>query len=134
MLFFGVAICQAQTEKEVNIPTLTFSELMENYESYLGKIIRLKAIHIYGFEWSFLCDKSSCKRRDSDTWVEFIDEDDLCKGSIKKFKKGTDYFDNKAEIIYLGKLSSGTFGDGGYSYQFKVSCVEKFKPLKVKIK
>ncbi len=107
---------------------------MQSKELYLGKTVRIKSFWIYGFEWSFLCD-SDCKSRKSKTWVEFIDEDDLCKGSKRKLKKGSDNFDNKAEVIFIGKLSSGNYGHfGAYEYQFTVSCVEKFKKLKVDLK
>ena len=130
-LFVFVPQSKAQANNSQEIPTLTYSELIKNKEIYVEKIIRVKAIHIYGFEWSFLCD-ANCKSRKPETWVEFIDKDDLCKGSKGKLKGGSDNFDNKAEVIYVGKLSSGIFGDGSYSFQFMVNCVEKFKKLKVK--
>lgn len=122
---------KAQTSQSEQTPTLTYSELIKNKDLYLGKTVRVKAFHIYGFEWSFLCDED-CKSRKSETWVEFVDEWELCKGSKRKLKKGSDNFDNKAEVVYVGKLSSGRFGHfGAYEYQFTVNCVEKFKKLKV---
>lgn len=122
---------KAQTTQKEDIPTLTYSELIQNKDLYVGKTVRVKAFHIYGFEWSFLCD-SGCKERRSETWVEF--EDELCKGSKRKLKKGSDNFDNKAEVIYVGKLSNGNFGHfGAYEFQFTVSCVESYKKLKVEL-
>lgn len=122
---------KAQTTQNEQIPTLSYSNLMQNKDLYFGKTVRVKAFHIYGFEWSFLCD-TECKERKHETWIEF--EDELCKGSKRKLKKGSDNFDNKAEVIYVGTLSSGNFGDGSYKYQFNVSCVESYKKLKVELK
>ncbi len=134
MTFAFVSDNKAQKNENQQIPTLTYSELIQDKGNYLGKTIRVKAFWIYGFEWSFLCD-GDCKGGQIKTWVEFIDEDDLCKGSKGKLKKGSNNFDNKAEIIFVGKLSSGSYGHfGAYDYQFTVSCVEKFKKLKVELK
>jgi hypothetical protein len=133
-LLFFASNSEAQSTQNNDIPTLTYSELMANKDFYLGKTVRVKAIWIYGFEWSFLCD-SDCSSRKSQTWIEFVDEDDLCKGSKKKLKKGSDNFDNKAEIIFVGTLANGNFGHfGAYPYQLKVGCVEQLKKLKVEIK
>lgn len=130
IIFFVLGFESAAQDKK-KIPTLTYSELMKNKENYLGKPIRIKAYWIYGFEWSFLCD-SDCKNRKSETWVDFIEEDNLCKGSKGKLKKGSDNFDNKADVIFVGKLSKGGFGHfGAYPFQLEVSCVEKLKKLKV---
>ena len=107
---------------------------MQNKELCLGKTVRVKSFWIYGFEWSFLCD-ADCQSRKSQTWVEFVDEWNLCKGSERKLKRGTDNFDNKAEVVFIGKLSAGTYGHfGAYKYQFTVNCVEQFKKLKVELK
>jgi hypothetical protein len=124
----------AQTSRVQPIATLSYRELIQNKELYFDKTVRVKAFHIYGFEWSFLCD-SDCGARQTKTWVEFADEDDLCRGSKRRRKKGSDDFDNKAEVVYVGKLSSGSFGHfGAYGFQFTVNCVEKFKKLKVELK
>jgi len=132
-LIFLASDSQAQVRENQDLPTLTYSELIKDKELYLGKTVKVKSNWIYGFEWSFLCD-SECKNRQHETWVDFMSEDDLCKGSKRKLKKGGDKFDNKAQVIFVGKLSSGRFGDGSYIYQFKVSCVEKFKKLPVDLK
>ncbi len=136
ILFFTLSI-KAQNTQTNEILTFTYSELMQNKENYLGKTVRAKAFHIYGYEWSFLCD-TKCKERAVETWVSYVDEVNLCKGSKGKLKKGrkTDNdLDNKAEVIYVGKLSAGGFGHFGiYPYQFEVSCIEKFKRLQVGLK
>lgn len=119
---------KAQNIETKYIPTLTYSELIQNKEEYLGKIVRIKAFYIWGFEWQFLCDKD-CKTLRRETWVEF---GELCKASYRKLRKGKDkLIDNKAEILFEGVLSEGHFGhQNGYKFQFTVSCIEKFKLVK----
>lgn len=119
---------KAQKSENKNNPTLTYSELIQNKEQYLGETVRVKAFYVWGFEWQFLCDKD-CKTLRRETWVEF---GELCKGSNRKLKKGNDeLLDNKAEILFEGVLSEGHFGHlNGYKFQFTVSCVEKFKLVK----
>jgi hypothetical protein len=124
---------QAQTNQSAPVPTLSYDELMRNKEAYFGKIVRLKAFWNYGFEWSSLCGEADCRNAEVKAWLELLDEDDLCKGSKAQLKKGsTKHFNNSAQVVFVGKLASGTFGHlGAYSYQFTVSCVEKLKKLKV---
>ena len=126
-LIFLVSGNKAQTNKNQNI-LINYSELIQNKDSYLGKTVRVKSFYVWGFEWAFLCDKD-CKTRRKETWVEF---GELCQGSKRKLKKGTDKFlDNKAEVVFEGVLSEGNFGhQNGYKFQFTVDCVEKFKLVK----
>lgn len=118
----------SQNQQVDNIPTLTYEQLIQNKQQYLGEIVRVKANYVWGFEWQFLCGKD-CKTLRRETWVEF---GELCKDSNRKTKKGNDkYIDNKAEVVYVGILSEGNFGHlNGYKHQFNVSCVEKFKLVK----
>lgn len=134
-LLILAARASAQTNQTEQIPTLSYNELLRNKDKYLGKTVRLKSIWGYGFEWSVLCD-SECKDETPEVWVDFVYEDDLCKGSKGKLKKGSNHHsDNKAEVVFVGKLLSGVFGHlGAYQYQFTVSCVEKLKKLKVDLK
>lgn len=130
LIIFFVFAFESAAQGRKNTPTITYSKLIRNKESYLDKNVRIKAFWIYGFEWSFLCDLD-CKYREAETWVEFIDEDGLCKDSKEKLKKVSDNLDNKAEVIFVGKLYEGSFGQFGvYPYQFKVSCIEKLEILK----
>ena len=112
------------------MPTVTYSELFERRDSFLGKVVRVKATHISGFERSFLCDKG-CDKPTADTWVDFADEDELCDGSKQKLRKSNrNDAENRAEVIYVGRLTAGGFGHFGiYRYQFFVTCVEKYKKL-----
>ena len=130
LLWVSASNVVAQTTESENIATLTYDQLYTKRADYIGKVLRVKAFHVYGFEWSFLCG-TNCTHGEDRVWVDFVDEDDLCKGSRRKLKAGSQkYFDNRADVIYIGKLSSGQFGHFGvYPYQLTVSCVEKFKRM-----
>ncbi|HEX8738346.1 MAG TPA: hypothetical protein VF721_23645 [Pyrinomonadaceae bacterium] len=133
IFLFLILAAQAQTNQSAPVPTLSYDELMRNKEAYFGKTVRLKAFWNYGFEWSSLCGEADCRKAGVKTWLELLDEDDLCKGSKAQLKKGsTKHINNSAQVVFVGKFSSGTFGHmGAYNYQFTVSCVEGFKKLKV---
>ena len=110
-----------QIPKNKETPTLTYSQLFENKGEYLGKLVRVRATYIYGFEWAFLCDKECAKRR-TDTWVEFLSEDELCRSSKHRLKHGrTKYFDNRADVVFVGRLTAGSYGRfGAYAYHVQV--------------
>jgi hypothetical protein len=117
----------AYPQKKKALPNLTYSELIRNKEEYLNKTVRLRAIWNYGYEWTYLCD-SECKDLQK-SWVDMLDDDDLCRGSKSKLKKMNKRFDNGAEVVVQGKLEEGNgFGHFGiYRFQFVISCVEVFK-------
>lgn len=123
---------QAQTNQGEQIPTLSYDELMRNKDLYLEKTVRLKAFWYYGFEYNILCGESDCK---FETWVWFTVTETLCRGSKGNLKKASNNRNNRAEVVFHGKLSSGSFGHlGAYRYQFTVSCVERLKRLSVDLK
>ena len=126
------APCQQtkQLDSEV-IPTVSLCELVRNQNPYAEKEVRVRATWQYGFEWSFLYDRE-CMDRDNKVWAEYADEDSLCpltKKSLKRLKKRR--FDNKADVVVVGKFYSGDhYGHmNGYQYQFIVSCVEKAESI-----
>ena len=134
---FALAVLnmESQIRPHESLTNLTYSELYEARDRYLDVAVRLSANYIYGFEWQFLCgDDTDCQKRSTDVWVEFVDDDDLCKGSTGKLRKGSSKnVDNRAQVIFIGRLAAGSFGHFGlYKYQFVGTCVEKVenrKPL-----
>jgi len=122
-------VCSAFPQKKEALPNLTYPELIQNKDAYLGRTVRLKAVWTYGFEWPYLCD-SGCKGLEK-SWVNIVDEDNLCGRSKSKLKKMGNRFDNAAEVVVQGKLEEGNgYGHMGvYRFQFVISCVEQFKKL-----
>ena len=122
-------VVDAQSEPSKRLPTVTYSELLKNKESYLGKTVRLKATWTYGFEWTYLC-ASICGKLEK-AWVEVAYDVTQSKCSIPELGKE---FDNGAEVVVQGKLEEATgqkrFGHmGAYNLQFVIICVEKFKKI-----
>ena len=130
LLFAG---SHQQPVESTSIQTVSYCELVSNPKLYVGKTVRIKATYEWGFEWQFLYNRE-CMNRENRAWVEFVDEDDLCSGSKKKLKKLKDKgFTNKADVVVIGKLSGEEtghrYGDGGYGYQFVITCVESAKQI-----
>jgi hypothetical protein len=123
-------VYSAYPQKQQPMPDLNYAELIKNKDAYLGKTVRLTAVWRYGFEWTYLCT-SECKDVDQ-TWVDVLDEDDLCPGSKGNLKKMGIRFDNTAQVVVKGKLQEGSrYGHmGAYRFQFVISCIEKFKRLR----
>ena len=111
------------------MPEVSYSELVKNKNAYIGKTVRLHAVWTYGFEWTYLCD-SECKNVEK-AWVEIADEEELCnsRGGVRK-KLGRKY-DNRADVIVLGRLDgpSGYGHMGAYPFRFVVTCFEKYKKI-----
>jgi hypothetical protein len=116
-------VCSAYPQKQQPMPDLTYAELIKNKDAYLGKTVRLTAIWRYGFEWTYLCT-SECKDVEI-TWVEVLDDNDLCPGSKGNLKKMGNRSDNTAQVVVQGKLEVGR----RIKSQFVISCIEKFKRL-----
>ncbi|HKR61800.1 MAG TPA: TIGR03067 domain-containing protein [Pyrinomonadaceae bacterium] len=112
-----------------DVPTISYCELISNAGLYAGRIVRVNAIWEYGFERSFLSSRE-CPGLEYRAWAEFVD--DLCAGSEKKLSKLQDKdVTTKVGVVITGKLTGSPpgqrYGDGGYGYQFTISCVERAK-------
>ena len=123
------SILSAQNTPSQETPSISYSELIKNKESYLGKTVRLKATWIYGFEWTYLCE-SVCGNLPK-AWVEVEYDRALKKCSTPKLGEA---FNNGAQVIVLGKLEEATgqrrYGHmGAYDLKFVITCVEKFKKI-----
>jgi hypothetical protein len=127
-VLFAGSYQQSKPVNSESIPTVSYCELIRNSNLYVGKMVRVRATWEYGFEWTFLYDRE-CLNKNNRAWVEFENEDELCSASKKNLKKLKDKgFTNKADVIMVGKLSGPEggrkYGDGGYSFQFVVTCLE----------
>jgi hypothetical protein len=123
----GVRAAQVKTETPSSVPTVFYCELIRDPNLYEGKLVRVAATWNYGFEWSYLYHRD-CIGRENKAWVEFVDEDKGCERTKKVSKKLKDKFDNKADIVAVGTLQGGGgYGDGGYQYQFVITCLEEAK-------
>ena len=114
----------------VVVPTVPYCELVRNPDLYAEKIVRVKVTWVYGFEWSFLYGRE-CMDTGKRASIKFEDEDNLCYAAKKNLRKLKHKFDNKADIVVVGKMSVGHYGSEGgyYNYQFLVTCLEDVKTI-----
>lgn len=131
-VFLGALIFLFLVASEsAQVSTLTYSELLSRQTDYVGKRVRVTGYWFTFFEVSALHSKHEREFRKSSAWVEFVDEDDLCKGSHGKLKKLNEKYAGDAQVIFIGRLySGGGYGHmGSYEYKFVVDCVEQIKKL-----
>lgn len=111
-----------QENKEADITTLSYCDLIHNANYYNGKIVRVRGAYRVGFEWAELyC--SNCAERENKTWIEFADEQ--CPRS--KMIKG----DRVVNVIFIGTFQTGNhYGhENGYRHLLVVKCVESAKTV-----
>jgi hypothetical protein len=101
-----------QQSKPVNsesIPTVAYCELVQNPNLYSGKTVQVKATWQYGFEWSYLYDRE-CMDGRNHIEIKFEAEDELDSVTKRKLKRLIKKrFDNKADVVIVGKLYGGLF-------------------------
>lgn len=154
--FLGVAQEKPDQTLQREIPTVTYCELLSSPDTYDRKVVRIKALYVFGFEASALEDPQ-CHSEKS-TWVEF---DETFRRSSKKdvLRKFDEIFypprkktkgvierpgPYRAELVVLGQFNGPKPGIpigperkrvlrgyghlGGYDYQFTITCIEQVKP------
>jgi hypothetical protein len=107
-----------------------FCELIESPEKFDKKLIRVKAVYRYGFEWSEIYSlKCETKKR---IWVERIEK--ACKNASPIDKLASAQKGGKTVgIIAVGRFRDGKDGRyghlNGYNFQFEIECFDKAKIL-----
>jgi hypothetical protein len=113
-----------------SLAPVSYCELFRNPSRYqAGEQLRIKATWTYGFEWSYLSDGECLS--DPQAMFELADEDKLCAASKKNIKKINHEFNNRADVIVVGKLRDcgGCGHMASYHYQFVVTCFESYKTI-----
>lgn len=108
------------------IPALGYCVLLKQPKRFVGKLVRLNASWQFGFETTFLHDRS-CPQHPG-AWLEFADEKELCP-ETKKNRSVPTQSDNEAAVTVIGRLyGPGRYGHlGDYQFKFVVTCIEKIK-------
>ena len=119
---------QQKSSTAMEIPTITFCEMIQRPEAYDNKTVRVKAIYRFGFEWSELYS-IDCWSRENRTWVDF-DESFESNSDSKLTKKveGNGDKGRTVAVVFVGKFhgSGGGYGHLSiYKYKFQVNRVEK---------
>ncbi|HYR74342.1 MAG TPA: hypothetical protein VEM96_00745 [Pyrinomonadaceae bacterium] len=125
---------QSDRSQQKPAEPVSYCDLFRKTDQYpAGQPVRVRATWTHGFEWSYLSDRECLDQPKA--WVEFVADDELCSASKPNLKKMTQGFDNKADVVVVGKLEGGGgYGHmGAYRYKFVVTCLESYKTIPVTV-
>lgn len=122
----SVSQSQSKSSNQEKILTVSYCELMKNPE-LMGKLVRVKAIWAYGFEWSCLYSRE-CRSLPAASF-EFDEKENLCTGTLERRKELEVLEDGFAEVVLVGRLRKGIDYLGHRGYQFIVACLEDGKRI-----
>lgn len=126
VIFLAVDAVAAQSAS-----ALTYSQLIEHPENYAGKRVKVTAKWFVFFEVSGLHSANEKTPRADWAWVDFEENDKLCRGSGSKLRSLGKKYSGDSSVTFVGTLYTGaSFGHmGGYKYRFLVDCVESVSKL-----
>lgn len=119
---------KSKLNPQVQPINVSYCDLVNNPAQYDQKIIRIKAIYVYGFEGSLLyCP--DCYQREFRTWVQ-VDESSSIYANphVKKKFKGNDHKGRTLSVIMIGKFhgKGGGYGhENSYQFQLDLICIEE---------
>jgi len=124
---------QSQTNSHSSeaVPTISYCELMQNPDKYVGQMVRVSATWDAGFEWSYLYHRDCIAHR-NEAHVDFVEEENSCPQTKKNLKKiNRKYVNSKGDVVVVGKLrASGSYGHmGALSREFVITCLESYKAI-----
>jgi hypothetical protein len=98
-------------------PTMKFCELMRDPEKYNGKLVKVRAAWIYGYEWSYL----HCLDCEGRVWLDTSALDEQSEKTLKHIPKGAAIVNVDVEGVFQ---TGRTFGHmNGYKYQLTAHTV-----------
>lgn len=111
------------------VPTVAYCDLIRNPKLYCDKLIRIRVLYRYGYEWSqFYCPECLSE---GETWVDFEKSFKSCTRSEVSRRIGDNGFKGRTvELLVVGKFYGSDVGYGhmnAYRFKFVVSCVEAAK-------
>jgi hypothetical protein len=112
--FIGIVLLASTASPQ---PTMTFCELVRDPEKYNGKLVKIRATWIYGFEWSYL----HCLDCEGRVWLDTSALDEQSEKTLKHTPKGAGIVNVDVEGVFQ---TGGTFGHlDGYRYQLMAHTV-----------
>jgi hypothetical protein len=102
---------------EPPLPTTKLCELMRIPENYNGKLVKVRATWVYGYEWSYV----HCLDCDERVWLDTSELDERSEKMVKHAPKYSGIVNIDVEGIFQ---AGGTFGHmNGYKYQLKAHTI-----------
>jgi hypothetical protein len=131
VVYISLSACISNSQSEQNIHPVAYCDLVANPSQYNRQIVRVKASHIFGFEWSYLTDQS-CSIRSSDTprtWIT-IPEEAWCEGAKQTSTSlPSDYAQSgsvQRDVTVVGTFhKSSGISLSRYPFYIELGCVEE---------
>jgi len=103
--------------------TIKFCDLIRDSGKYNGKLVRVRATWIYGYEWSYL----HCLDCEGKVWEDTSNIDEQSEKAIKHMPKYAGIVNVDVEGVFR---AGGTFGHlNGYRYQLIVHAISNLVVL-----
>lgn len=106
-----------------NISTVSYCELVGDPKRYDQETVRVSAIHVVGFERSYLMD-NGCPEQ---TWTILVPDDSACSVDIPTPSLPVDRRGGTRSVTVVGRFygERGRYGHlGQYPFKFDVVCIE----------
>lgn len=121
------------SQSDEKVPLVAYCDLVANPSKYDGQVVRVKANHIVGFEWSFLTDEKCASTSLDDkahTWIIIPGDATLCENA-SPIRTALPPQNDRSESIQREVTVVGTFHNsrsghlGGYPFYMEFDCLEK---------
>jgi len=130
-----LSACNVTGQSDEKPPLVDYCDLVAHPTRYDEKIVRVRATHITGFEWSFLVKENCCffSSETAKTWIIIPGNATLCEDA-KDVSTSTpspaavDDLDLEREVTVMGKFYNADFAvNGPYEYKFYMEfiCLER---------
>lgn len=124
LIGYGIALTKDIFAPISTIPTVPYCELVREPMRYDKAIVRVRAIHVVGFEWSYLMD-NECSEQ---TWTILVPDDPACSVDVPTPSIPVDRRGGMRSVLVVGQFHGERRGYGHlgqYPYRFEVNCIEE---------
>ena len=129
-IHLSLGACAFISQSEDKPPLLSYCDLVAEPSQYDGQVVRVRATHNVGWEWSYLTDES-CSSDSADTpqtWI-IISSDTWCEGArptntyVPNDYDGSRSVSLERKVTVVGTFHGTTGGPVGY-FSIDFICLE----------
>ncbi len=121
--------CTSSNRSDEKLPLITYCDLVAAPSQHDEEVVRVRAHHIVGFEWSYLADGkcSDTSPVTNQTWI-IIPDDAWCDGAPQTNTSLPQEYNRSValerEVIIVGTFHSTRGGPIG-QFSIELTCLEK---------
>jgi hypothetical protein len=129
ILYLSLYACTSTSQSDEKPHLVAYCDLVENPEQYHEQVVRVRARHVVGFEWSYLTD-DNCSNNSSEfaneTWIIIPSDPTLCEGA-KQTSASIPRGDSlEREVTIVGTFHNSKGGHMGYyPFYIELICLER---------